>query len=110
MNAILKTALALAAVGVTTPAVAFVDFDWYANVGKTPWTTAPTVGIVAPTRVGYIWVPGHYEVRGERQAAVAGHFIRDDYAEQLAVYNAPYGVPTLTIYDSQGNATVVSAR
>jgi hypothetical protein len=83
-----------------------VDFEWYANVGQ-PLNGA-IVEITPAPREGYIWVPGHYENRGTRQVYVNGHFIRDDYAQQLAVYNNPNGTTTFAsgpviLYDQQGN-------
>ena len=60
-----------------------VDFEWYANVGK-PLTTT-VVAYPAP-REGLIWSPAHYEARGTRNVYVAGHWIRDDYAERLSEY------------------------
>jgi hypothetical protein len=110
MNAILKVALALTALGVATPALAWVDFEWYANVGR---TTAPATAaeLIPPERAGYIWTPTHTEARGEHQVSVAGHFIRDDFAEQTALYNTgAYGIAPLTYYDSQGNLIVASPR
>ena len=55
---------------------------------------------------GYIWTPGHWENRATRQVWVAGRFIKDDYQEQLALYNVPAGTmvatgPT-TLRDNQG--------
>ena len=61
-----------------------VDFEWYANVGK-PLTTTVVVAYPAP-REGLIWSPAHYEVRANRHVYVAGHWIRDDYAERLSEY------------------------
>jgi len=63
-----------------------VDFQWYADVGK-PMNGA-TVEIYPAPRAGYIWAPGHYENRGARQVWVEGRWIRDDYAQQVATYNA----------------------
>ncbi len=64
-----------------------VDFEWYANVGRT-YERDPVVAVM-PTREGYIWAPAHWETRGIHQNKVAGQFVRDDYAEQLALYNSP---------------------
>lgn len=83
-----------------------VDFQWYADVGKSlPGTT---VEITPAAREGYIWAPGRWETRGARQGWVAGHWIRDDYQQQVLVYNNGNGTttyatgPTL-LRDSQGN-------
>ena len=110
MNATFKMALALTALGVATPADAWVDFEWYANVGR---TTAPatTVELMPAERPGYIWTPTHTEARGEHQVSVAGHFIRDDFAEQVVLYNThTYDVVPVTFYDNQGNVIVASPR
>ena len=82
-----------------------VDFEWYADVGRPMVAAAEPV--VMPERAGYIWAPGHWENRATRQVWVAGRYIKDDYQEQLALYNIPAGTmvatgPT-TLYDSQGN-------
>jgi len=63
-----------------------VDFQWYADVGR-PLNGA-TVEIYPAARAGWIWSPGHYETRGTQQAWVEGHWIRDDYAQQVAMYNS----------------------
>lgn len=60
-----------------------VDFEWYADVGK---PLASTVEVYPAPRAGYIWSPGHYETRGTQQVWVAGHWIADDYQQQLAMY------------------------
>jgi hypothetical protein len=83
-----------------------VDFEWYTDVGK-PLAT-PAVEITPAPREGYIYGPGHWENRGTRQVFVNGHFIRDDYQQQLAVYNNPNGTATyatgpLTLRDKDGN-------
>ena len=64
-----------------------VDFQWYADVGK-PMTGA-TVELYPAPREGWIWSPGHYENRGSRQVWVEGRWIRDDYAQQVSMYNSP---------------------
>ena len=82
-----------------------VDFEWYANVGKPLVVTA--VEVEPAPRAGYIWSPGHWENRATRQVYIAGHFIKDDYQEQLALYNVPAGTMLATgptvLRDSQGN-------
>jgi len=60
-----------------------VDFQWYADVGK---PMAPAVEVYPAPREGFIWSPGHYETRGTTQVWVEGHWIRDDYQQQLAMY------------------------
>lgn len=96
-----------ALVSASIPALAFtvspgVDFEWYANVGK---TMPGTVVEVMPPRVGYIYAPGHWETRGTRQVRVEGRYIRDDYNQQLAIYNAPTTVASgpLILRDRDGN-------
>jgi len=81
-----------------------VDFEWYANVGR----PATYVEVMPAPRQGYIWSPGHWETRGgTKQTWVAGHFVKDDYAEQLAVYNngrtVTYATGPLILYDKDGN-------
>jgi hypothetical protein len=83
-----------------------IEFEWYADVGK-PLAT-PVVEITPAPREGYSWGPGHWENRGTRQVYISGHFIRDDYAQQVAVYANPNGTATyatgpLLIRDQQGN-------
>ncbi|HZZ94686.1 MAG TPA: YXWGXW repeat-containing protein [Usitatibacter sp.] len=92
-----------------------VDFEWYADVGKP--MAAPAVEVYPAPREGYIWSPGHYENREARQVWVPGHWIRDDYQQQLAMYGsrttyvdnvAPQPVPEApgmpVIRDPAGNA------
>jgi WXXGXW repeat (2 copies) len=80
-----------------------VDFEWYANVGQ----PSPAVEIVPAPREGYIWSPGHWETRGTHQYFVVGRFVRDDYADQLAVYNngrtVTYATGPLILRDVDGN-------
>jgi hypothetical protein len=83
-----------------------VDFEWYANVGK-PLATSP-VEITLASRTGYIVVPGHWETRGTRQVYVASQYVKDDYPQQLAIYNNPNGSTTYAtgpfiLYDKDGN-------
>ena len=89
MNLILKSTLAAAALAFATPSLAWtawpdVDFEWYANVGK----SAPAAEAYPAPRAGYIWSPAHYEWTGERQVFVAGHWIADDYDRQWRIYAA----------------------
>ena len=107
MRAIPRYALALAALAIAAPAHAWsnstdVDFEWYANVGMpVPATQAPP----AP-RSGYIWSPGHWETYGTRQRLVAGHWIVDDYAAQVAIENP--GPHVVVISDPRGELIVTS--
>ena len=45
-------------------------------------------------RQGYIVSPGHWETRGIHQVYVPAQYVRDDYPQQLAVYNNPNGTTT----------------
>lgn len=84
-----------------------VDFEWYANVGKAlPGTTF--VELTPAAREGQIWAPGRWETRGTRQLWVSGQWVKDDYQQQLTVYNNANGTTTfatgpLILRDSQGN-------
>jgi hypothetical protein len=87
-------ALATAAV----PALAWtvwpdVDFEWYANVGRN--MPGPAVEIAPASREGFIWVSGRRETRGAHQEWVAGHWIKDDYEQQLVIYNSGNGITTV---------------
>ena len=80
-----------------------VDFEWYANVGRAD----AVVEIVRAPREGQIWSPGHWETRGTHQTFVAGQYVRDDYADQLAVYNngrmVTYATGPFILRDADGN-------
>jgi hypothetical protein len=112
MKLILRSTLAAAAVSVAMPTLAFtpIDFQWYADVGRV-FDAPPATLVPVPTRAGYIWTAGHIENRpGDRQVLVPGHFVRDDYFEQVERYSPAYGVATVTVYDSQGNLITALAR
>jgi hypothetical protein len=90
MSAIFRSAVAAAGIVIATPVLAWtvypdVDFEWYLNASQR--ASYAEEAMPAP-RAGLIWSPGHSETRGTRQAWVAGHWIQDDYADQLALYNA----------------------
>jgi hypothetical protein len=83
-----------------------VDFEWYTQVGK-PLVEPGAIITLAP-REGYIVSPGHWETRGTRQVFVQSHYVKDDYPQQLAVYNNPNGTTTyatgpLILRDRDGN-------
>lgn len=83
-----------------------IDFEWYADVGRP--LVAPQVEIALPPREGYIVAPGHWENRAGRQVWIAQHYVRDDYPQQLAVYNNPNGTTTyatgpVILRDRDGN-------
>jgi hypothetical protein len=101
--------IALASVAI--PALALnvypdIDFEWYTHVGRDP-ANSTVVEVMPAPRAGYIWSPGHWETRGTRQAWIAGHWITDDYQQQLMVYNngntTTYATGPLILRDSQGN-------
>lgn len=85
-----------------------VDFEWYAKVGQPP-EGAVVTDFPRETRVGQIWAPSHYEraTDGKGQVLVKGHWIKDDYYDQLAVYSLPSRTVVATgpipLYDRQGN-------
>jgi hypothetical protein len=84
------------------------DFEWYASVGKTaPYTV---VEVLPAPREGYIYTPGRWVTRGTHQVWVAGGYVRDDYNQQVAIYNAPATVATgpFILRDSQGNVIPVN--
>jgi hypothetical protein len=101
---------AVALLSVSVPALAWtvwpdIDFEWYADVGRVP---AATVEIIPAPRDGYIWAPGHWETRGAHQSWAPGHFVRDDYQQQVFAYNNLNGTTTYAtgptiLRDSQGN-------
>ena len=106
MRTVSRNALALAALAFAAPVHASaspeIDFEWYANVGR---SVAPTYAFPAP-RAGYIWVPGHWETRGTRQAFVPGYWIVDDYAAQLAIHNP--GPHVVIVKDPRGELIVTA--
>lgn len=83
-----------------------IDFEWYADVGKP--LVPQQVEVALPAREGYIVAPGHWENRAGRQVWIAQHYVRDDYPQQLAVYNNPNGTTTyatgpVLLRDRDGN-------
>ncbi len=82
-----------------------VDFEWYAQVGK---PLAPSTIVVLAPRAGYIVSPAHWETRGTHQVFVPAQYVKDDYSQQLAVYNNPNGTTSyatgpLILRDKDGN-------
>lgn len=82
-----------------------VDFEWYTQVGK---PLAPSTVVTLAPRAGYIVSPGHWETRGTRQVYVPAQYVKDDYVQQLAVYNNPNGTTSfatgpLILRDRDGN-------
>ena len=77
----------------TRPVVQGPDFSWYADVGR-----HEVVGYALsqpPAREGYIWVPQRWEWNGRDHVWVQGHWTRDDFAEQVAIYNL--GAPVVAV-------------
>jgi WXXGXW repeat (2 copies) len=66
------------------------DFEWYANVGR-PDIVVFSVAAQPPAREGFIWSPQRWEWNGRNHVWVEGRWIRDDFAEQVALYN--FGAP-----------------
>jgi hypothetical protein len=85
-----------------------VDFEWYAGVGQP--VAARTAETTPAARAGYIWAPGHWEHRGTRPAWVAGHWVEDDYARQLATYgrHTMYATSPTVLRDREGNVVTPS--
>jgi YXWGXW repeat-containing protein len=85
-----------------------VDFEWYADVGHA--VGGPAVEVYPAARAGYIWAPGHWETRGVRQAWIAGHWVADDYNEQLAAYGSQsrYASARPILLDRDGNVIPAS--
>jgi WXXGXW repeat (2 copies) len=110
MQALLSAGFAAAAlVGASVPALAWtvypdVDFEWYTNVGMGR-NAAPAAEIAPAPRTGHIWVPGRYEARGTREAWVSGHWIKDDYEQQIVVYNSGNGNGITTVATSPSYET-----
>jgi hypothetical protein len=101
----------VALAGTSVPALAWttwpdVDFEWYTQVGKPLATSTP---VTLSPRAGYIVSPAHWENRGTgHQVYVPAQYVKDDYAQQLAVYNNPNGTTTyatgpLILRDRDGN-------
>lgn len=103
MNATLRNSLAILALAAAIPASAstttWVDFEWYADVGK-PFPVTSIQSYPAP-RPGFIWAPAHYEWDGgPRQIFLPGAWIVDDYDAQWRHY--AFGTP-ITVADYKVN-------
>jgi len=85
-----------------------VDFEWYANVGRP--LVGPLVAVQPAPREGYIWSPGHWEWNGRRHVWVAGHWIADDYAEQVAFYNLGQGTRFAEVAPPPPRAIIIERR
>ncbi len=58
-----------------------IDFEWYADVGK---PLAASVETAPAPRAGYIWAPGRYETVEGHEVWVAGQWVKDDFADEVA--------------------------
>ena len=83
------------------------DFAWYADVGR-PNILLGEVVSSPPAREGYIWSPQHWEWNGRQHVWVEGHWVRDDYAEQVAIYNL--GAPTTAVVEAPPNVIFIERR
>lgn len=54
------------------------------SIGAAP--PPPRVEVVPPPRAGYVWVPGHWEWRGNHHVWIGGNWLR---ARPGYVYHAP---------------------
>ena len=84
------------------------DFEWYASVGRPSAYVHGAVVAQPPAREGWIWSPQHWEWNGREHVWVEGHWIRDDYAEQVALYN--FGVPSSMLAEAPPPAIVFERR
>ena len=97
MHALISAGIAGVALATTAvPALAWntwpdVDFEWYLDHNM----PGPVVEIAPASREGFIWVSGRRETFGAHQEWVAGHWIKDDYEQQLVVYNSDNGITTV---------------
>ena len=82
------------------------DFSWYADVGR---REAPAVVVLAPeAREGWIWSPQRWEWDGRRHVWVEGRWVRDDFAEQVAIHNL--GVPATMVAQAPARAVIIERR
>jgi hypothetical protein len=58
-----------------------------------------------PKREGYIWSPSHWEWNGRRHVWNEGHWVKDDFAEQVAMYNL--GRQSLAIVPSESTRDII---
>ncbi|MEP7261592.1 MAG: YXWGXW repeat-containing protein [Usitatibacter sp.] len=85
----------------TTPDV---DFEWYANVGRSPGNAE----IMPAPRAGYIWAPGHYEWTGTRQVWAKGVWVRDEQSPHWTAFKSSpntisYTTGPTELHDVDGN-------
>ncbi len=101
---------ACALAGVSLPAFSYtnnstdVDFEWYANVGR---TSPSGVELMPAPREGYIWAPGHYEWNGTRQVHMSGVWVRDEQHPKWTAFrsgpNTSYATGPFELRDRDGN-------
>ena len=80
-----------------------VDFEWYANVGRTA-----NAELMPAPRAGYIWAPGHYEWTGTRQVWAPGVWVRDEQSPHWTAFKSgpnttSYTTGPLELRDRDGN-------
>ena len=83
------------------------DFAWYADVGR-PHLVVGEVVAQPPAREGYIWSPQHWEWTGREHVWVEGRWVRDDFAEQVAIYNL--GAPTTAVVEAPPRIVFIERR
>ena len=83
------------------------DFSWYADVGR---HHVPAVVVLTPeAREGWIWSPQRWDWNGRQHVWVEGRWVRDDFAEQVAIHNL--GVPaTLVAEVAPAHAVIIERR
>ena len=69
---ILGSFIAAALAGISVPAAARTNVDFYVNFAP---PVAPVEVVPAP-RAGYVWVPGYYDWRFNRYYWVKGRYVR----------------------------------
>jgi hypothetical protein len=69
---ILGSLVAALITGVTLPAAARTNVDFYVNVAPPPLRYE----VVPAPRVGWVWVPGYWDWRYHRHYWVPGHYVR----------------------------------
>jgi hypothetical protein len=89
------------------PAVQGPDFAWFADVGR-PDVLVATVAPQPPAREGYIWSPQRWEWNGREHVWTEGRWVRDDYAEQVALYNL--GAPAVAVAEAPPRTVFIERR
>lgn len=69
---ILGSLVAATLAGISIPAAARTNVDFYLNFGP---PVAPVEYVPAP-RLGFVWVPGYWDWRGHHHYWVRGHWVR----------------------------------